>query len=149
MVKFFSPNALQMMTFLDPLDALIPKVPFSFFFCQISGPGHLRDPGVGLGGIFLGPSIEPFFLRVGGGGGSSQRAVSPPPPPPLFESPPTPATVCSGAHAPTNGGAVGESSNRSDFHRNPDWVGVWDTAPTREGCVCAGGAGAAAFSASP
>ena len=31
MVKhFFSQNMLQMMTFLTPLDALIPKIPFSF-----------------------------------------------------------------------------------------------------------------------
>ena len=28
---FFSPNAWQMMTFLNPLDALIPQIPFSFF----------------------------------------------------------------------------------------------------------------------
>ena len=28
---FFSPNTWQMMTFLNPLDALIPKIPFSFF----------------------------------------------------------------------------------------------------------------------
>ena len=31
MVKFFSPNIWQLMTFLNPLDALIPKIPFSFF----------------------------------------------------------------------------------------------------------------------
>ena len=28
---FFSPNPWQMMTFLNPLDALIPKIPFPFF----------------------------------------------------------------------------------------------------------------------
>ena len=28
---FFSPNTWQMMVFLNPLDALIPKIPFSFF----------------------------------------------------------------------------------------------------------------------
>ena len=28
---FFSPNIWQMMLFLNPLDALIPKIPFSFF----------------------------------------------------------------------------------------------------------------------
>ena len=27
----FSPNTRRMMTFLNPLDALIPKIPFSFF----------------------------------------------------------------------------------------------------------------------
>ena len=31
MVTKFSPNPWQMMTFLNPLDALIPKIPFSFF----------------------------------------------------------------------------------------------------------------------
>ena len=31
MVKLFSPNIWQMMTFLNPLDALIPKILFFFF----------------------------------------------------------------------------------------------------------------------
>ena len=31
MVKLFSPKTRQMMIFLNPLDALIPKIPFSFF----------------------------------------------------------------------------------------------------------------------
>ena len=31
MVNFFLPNTWQMMTFLNPLDMLIPKIPFSFF----------------------------------------------------------------------------------------------------------------------
>ena len=31
---FFSPNAWQIMTFLNPLDTLIPKIPFSFFFAN-------------------------------------------------------------------------------------------------------------------
>ena len=50
------------MFFLNPLDVLIPKIPFSFF-CRISGPGHLRDPSVSLGEILggLGASIEPFL----------------------------------------------------------------------------------------
>ena len=30
MVKFFPPNTWHMMTFLNPLDALIPKILFSF-----------------------------------------------------------------------------------------------------------------------
>ena len=29
--KIFSSNTWQMMIFLNPLDALIPKIPFSFF----------------------------------------------------------------------------------------------------------------------
>ena len=43
MVNFFPPNPWQMMTFLNPLDALIPKIPFSFFaefgVLVTSGPG--------------------------------------------------------------------------------------------------------------
>ena len=31
MAKKISPNTWQMMTFLNPLDALIPNIPFSFF----------------------------------------------------------------------------------------------------------------------
>ena len=31
MVNFFSSNTWQMFFFLNPLDALIPKIPFSFF----------------------------------------------------------------------------------------------------------------------
>jgi len=62
-----------MMTFLYPLDALIPKIPVSFFFADFLGLGHLRGPGVSLG-RFLGVlSIEPFW------GGSGRRALSPPP----------------------------------------------------------------------
>ena len=56
-----------MMTFLNPLDALIPKIPFSFFSRNF-GFGSPLDPGVSLGRILGGPSIEPFF-GVGGGGG--------------------------------------------------------------------------------
>ena len=62
------------MFFLKPLDALIPKIPFSLF-----AEYWVRGPGVSLGRIFRGPSIEP----ISGGGGSSQRAISTPPPPPL------------------------------------------------------------------
>ena len=59
------------MTCLNALDALIPKIPFSFFY-RISGPGHLRGPGASLGRILGGPSMEPSFW----GGG-----LAPPPPP--------------------------------------------------------------------
>ena len=59
-----------MMTFLNPLDALIPKIPFSF-----SADFHLRGPGVSLGRILGGASIEPLL-----GGGSSQGALSISPP---------------------------------------------------------------------
>ena len=76
MVKFFSPNTRQMMSFLNPLDPLIPKIPFSFF-CRILGPGHLWGLGVSLGWDLGGPSIE---------GGSNQRAASTPPPPPELKA---------------------------------------------------------------
>ena len=54
----------QMMTFLNPLDALIPKIPFSFFadfWVRVTS----EAPGVSLGRIFGGPSIEPFWVEGG------------------------------------------------------------------------------------
>ena len=59
-----SPNTWQMMTFLSPLDALIPKSHFPFL-----GLGHLRGPGVSLGRILGVSSIEPL---LGGGGGQAR-----------------------------------------------------------------------------
>ena len=48
--------------FLNPRDALVPKIRF-FVFCRISGPGHLRGPGsVGVWGAH---QLSPF----GRGGG--------------------------------------------------------------------------------
>ena len=77
-----------MMTFLNPLDALIPKIQFSFFLLNL-GPGHLRGPGVSLGRILGACQLSPF------GVGSSQRAVSTPPPPLTMAScqnpPPSPS----------------------------------------------------------
>ena len=72
---FFSPNIWQMMTFLNPLDALNPKIPFSFF-ADFLGLGHLRGPGVSLGRILGVLSIEPLF----GGGGPAGGLYRPPPP---------------------------------------------------------------------
>ena len=71
-----------MMLFLNPLDALIPKIPI-FIFCRILGLGHLRGPGVSLGRNLGVPSIEPFF-----GGGSGRRALSTPTPPQTKTRPP-------------------------------------------------------------
>ena len=51
---FFSPNICQMMTFLSPLDALIPKSPFSFF-CGIFGSGSPPRPGGQSRSEFGGP----------------------------------------------------------------------------------------------
>ena len=66
MVKIFSPNTWQMILFLNPLDALIPTMPFSFF-CRTWGPGRLRCLGISLGRILGGPSIEPFGGGAHGG----------------------------------------------------------------------------------
>ena len=72
------------MTFLKPLDALIPKIPFSFFanFWVLQG---LRDS---LGRILRVLSIEPF---LGGGGGPAGGFYRPPPPPPANENPAYPS----------------------------------------------------------
>ena len=60
MLKIFFTKYMANDDFSDPLDALIPKIPFSFF-CRLLGLGHLRGPGVSLVRILGVPSIEPFF----------------------------------------------------------------------------------------
>ena len=63
-----------MMTFLNPLATLIPKILFSFFAeFRVQIPSRARG-SVSLGGL----SIEPPLFC---GGGSSQRAVWTSPPP--------------------------------------------------------------------
>ena len=76
MVNFFSPNVWQMMTFLNPLDALIPKIPFSFFafFWVWVTSEALGSVSVGFWGS------RQLSLFWGRGGGSSQGALSHPPP---------------------------------------------------------------------
>ena len=54
-----------MMNFFNPLDVLIPKIPFSFF-ADFLGRGHLRGPGVSLGRILGVLPIEPFLGEGGG-----------------------------------------------------------------------------------
>ena len=76
MVKKISPNTWQMLTFLNPLDALIPKIPF--IFCRFLGLGHPWGPGVRLGRILGGPSIEPF---LGERGIWPEGSIDPPPRP--------------------------------------------------------------------
>ena len=76
MIKlFFFPNTWQMMTFLNPLDALIPKIPFPFFaeFCVGVTSGVWGLVSVGFWG-------SRRLSRLWGGR-SSERAVSTPPPP--------------------------------------------------------------------
>ena len=72
-----------MMTFRNPLDALIPKIPFSFFadfwvWVTSEAPGSVS---VGFWGS---RQLSPFWW------GSSQGALSTPPPP--IESPPAQGT---------------------------------------------------------
>ena len=74
------------MIFLNPLDALIPKIPFSFFaaFWVRVTSGARGSVSVGFWG---GRQLSPFWE----GGGSGRRALSTPFPSPASESPPTQA----------------------------------------------------------
>ena len=76
MVNFFLTNIWQMMTFLNPLDALIPKIPFSIFadFWVWVTSEAWGSVSVGFLGVL---SIEPFWGR---GGGACQGALLDPPP---------------------------------------------------------------------
>ena len=76
MVLFFSSNIWQMMTFLNPLDALIPKIPFSFFpdFGVWVTSKTWGSDSVG----FWGPcQLSPFWGR---GGVRPEGSIDPPPP---------------------------------------------------------------------
>ena len=69
----FSPNTWQMMTFLDPLDVLVPKVPFSFFADFLVWVTSEARGSVSVG--FLGTCrLSPF-----GGGGLARGLYRPPP----------------------------------------------------------------------
>ena len=73
--QFFSPNTWQMMTFLNPLNALIPKIPFSFFadfWVWVTSEAR----GSVLVGFWGSRQLSPFW--GGGGGGSSQGDLSTP-----------------------------------------------------------------------
>ena len=62
--QFFPPNTWQIMTFLNPLDVLIPKIPFSlFFFAEFSVLVTSR-PGLSLDRIFGGREWSPSFGGV-------------------------------------------------------------------------------------
>ena len=70
--KNFPPNTWQMMTLLNPLDALIPKIRFSIladFWVWVTSEAR-GSVSVGFSGS----------RQLGGGGGSSQGAQSTPPP---------------------------------------------------------------------
>ena len=80
---FFPPNTWQMMTFLNPLDALIPKIPFSFFtdfWVWVTSEAR-GSVSVGFWGS---RQLSPFL----GTGGLARGLYLPPPPP--IESPPAP-----------------------------------------------------------
>ena len=74
MVYFFLSNAWQMMTFLDPLNVLTPKIPFSFL-----ADFWVRATSEAWGSVSVGfwgsRQLSPFW----GKGGSSQGALSTPP----------------------------------------------------------------------
>ena len=83
---FFSSNTWQMMIFLNPLDALPPKIPFSFcaeLWVQVTSGGL----GSVLVGFLGGTSVEPFL----GEGVSLARRLYRPPTTTGDESPCTPA----------------------------------------------------------
>ena len=95
MVNFFFHHSLANDDFSEPPQRADSKSP-GFTFCRILGPGHLQSPGVSLGRILGGPSIEPFF---GGGGGLASGLFRPQPPdlkarPPLVTLQP-PQGACS------------------------------------------------------
>ena len=78
----FPPNTWQMMTFLNPLDALIPEIPFSLlcrFWVQVTCEAQ-GSVSVAL----WGGGASTFFF----GQGSGQRAVLTPAPPELKGRPP-------------------------------------------------------------
>ena len=62
--KFFLPKAWQLMTFLNPLDALIPNIPFSFFaeFWVRFTSGPRRSVSVGFWGA---RQSTPFWGTAG------------------------------------------------------------------------------------
>ena len=76
---FFPPTKSgQMMTFVNPLDALIPDIPFSFFaesWVRVIS-GARGSVSVGFWGVCV-CQLSPLW-----GEGASQRAVSPRTPPP-------------------------------------------------------------------
>ena len=86
--KLFHPNPWQMMTFLNPLDALIPKTPFSFFAEFWVRVTSEAQGSVSLG--FWGPrQLSPFWGR-----GLARGLYRPPPP--SIESPSTPGARAGG-----------------------------------------------------
>ena len=108
MVKFFQPNTRQMMI-LNPLDALIPKIHFSFFagfWVWVTSEAGGGSVSVGFWGSH---QLSPFFL----GGGSSQGALSTPPPP--IESPPS-----QGGIFPLNPDFV---ARNNEIHGRENWFG--------------------------
>ena len=93
--KNFSPNIWQMMTFLNPLDALIPKIPVSFF----AGFWVTSEARVSVSVGFWGSRQLSLF---GGGGGLARGLYRPPPR--SLESPVAPGVA---ATTPVPLGGVG------------------------------------------
>ena len=76
MGNFFSPNIWHMMTFLSPLKALTPKIPFSFLghLCAWVTSKARGSISVGFGGSH---QMSPFW---GEGGGLAKGLYQPLPP---------------------------------------------------------------------
>ena len=76
MVDFSSPNTWQIMNFPNPLNGLIPKIPFSFFaeFWVRVTSGPRGSVSVGFWG---GRQMSPFW---GEGGVQPEGCIDPPPP---------------------------------------------------------------------
>ena len=77
MVNFFPPNIWQMLTFLNPLNALIPKIPFSlfpYFWARVTSKAWGSDSVEFWGSC----QLSPFW---GKGGVQPEGSIDPPPPP--------------------------------------------------------------------
>ena len=85
---FFSPNIWQMMTFLNPLDALIPKIPFPFFAdFRVWVTSEARGSvSVGFWGSC---QLSPFWGR----GCLARGLYQPPPAPPMHCKPGCPSCI--------------------------------------------------------
>ena len=97
LVDFFFTKCMANDDFSEPPRRADSKNPI-FFFSRFLGLGHLRGPGVRLGGILGVLSIEPF---LGERGVRLEGSIDSPPPPrnenpasPFATNPPPPTAQC-------------------------------------------------------
>ena len=125
MVFFFPSNTWQMNTFLKPLDALIPKIPFSFFR-RILGPGHLQGSGVVSVGVWEGGGRQLSPLWGKRGRVQPEGLCRPPHPQTITRPPQSALYVCDAARGQSlvgGGGGQGTTRNTPCGHRNPSLQG--------------------------